>query len=107
MPRDPRTIGNTSKDEVNAIFAAAEYRKEKKWKKPKLCKAPECKTLFTPRREWQLYCSEGCRVTVQRENEARAKLRPVVLLSEALREIEVLNADIARLKARIMELEGK
>ena len=105
MPRDPRTISNTTPEEILSLMEEAAKRKLQKWKKPTMCAAPECKTMFTPRRGWQAYCSEGCRRTIQRDRERKAALQPIVLLAETLREVDELKAEIARLKARINELE--
>jgi hypothetical protein len=99
--RDPRTLANTTPKEIAEIIDREADRKAKKWKKPTMCAAPECKTMFTPSREWQKFCSPGCKNATHFIETERRKTTVYAELLSATRQIEELEAEVAQLKDQL------
>lgn len=105
MSRDTRTIANTSQDEIQQVLDRAAERKNKAWKKPRVCAAPECKNVFTPSREWHKYCCYKCQQAVNILRVQAEARRPLVLIAEQEKEIKELKDRILELEAEIKTLK--
>lgn len=102
--KDPRTLTNTPKREIEDV--ALEVRSRREWlrlKREGLLKSircANCDTAFQPTRQWQKFCSARC----QTESFRKAKEREEAAL---LAEIADLRQEVLRLRLRITELEAK
>lgn len=103
--KDTRTIQNTSQEEILNILDKAKAKKDKSWKKPKLCAAPECKTLFTPGREWQIYCSIGCQRAMNILKKQAADNRIYAEFARLDKENQLLQEEVARLTLENKQLK--
>lgn len=72
--------------------------------KPEFCAYDECRKTYIPKRAWQNFCSEKCRVS----NHAKLEMARIARLEERHdfyeKENDQLRQEIVALKLRIQEL---
>lgn len=61
MPRDPRTISNTPREEIERIMRENEIAKAWKDSKKRVVQCPVCESVFVEQRPWQKFCHSRCR----------------------------------------------
>lgn len=105
MPKDTRTIANTSREEIAEILEKAEARKAKAWQKPRMCEQPECKKLFTPSREWQKYCGPRCQTAVAILKAREKDQENIRTIGQLACQVERLEAEVAALRAENEQLK--